>query len=326
MQTLPLSWSLEDNQTQKNISSSLLNSKLTWLSVCSFQNHSQFVSYINHFSSKQKDNLIIRGCNNHLSNYLKSKGYSTTKVGMEAVLETTGEHFEKKSIKELVRRGLRHGKVVQVPFSITNKNLLEDFKLKTTHANEPQLQNLFQTEFSSDNLLYVFISNKTNLSNKWLGAVLVSQNGRQKLHTELILRTKDSPVGIIEAIIHKVFYDAKNKQFRELSLGEVPFITNHKNYKRTFTEYFAMSFGRMLKFAYSYDGLYKFKNKFNPRWDNLYICSKPKVGFEHLIFLFVKSNFLKLVLYKVGIIVTKQNFIKKTQKNLKLLRPLLDFN
>jgi len=322
MQTLPLSWSLETNPTEKNISSKILNENLTWLSIHGFQNHSQFTSFINQRRNEEKQNLIIRGCNNLLVSQLEQKGYSSTRVGMEAVLETNGNHFEKKSIKQLIKRGMRHGKVIQLPYSIYNRQLLEKFRSKTTHAIEPQLQNLFQTKFTIDNMLYVFISH----SNDWLGAVLVSKNGNQKLHTELILRTKNSPIGILESIIYNIFLDAKKNNILELSLGEVPFINKNETIHKSIISFLTMKLGRFLKFAYSYDGLYNFKNKFEPRWDDLFVCSKPKIGFEHLVFLFVKSNFHKLVYYKIALMIkTKKSFSKK-KNSANFITPLLDFN
>ncbi|MCP5064447.1 MAG: DUF2156 domain-containing protein [Ignavibacteriae bacterium] len=322
MQTLPLSWSLETNPSENNISSKIINENLTWLSICSFQNHSQFTNFINQHSNKKKQNLIIRGCNNSLVSQLKRKGYSSTRVGMEAVLETSGYHFEKKSIRQLVKRGMRHGKVIQLPYSIFNKQLLEKFHSKTTHANEPQLQNLFQTKFTKDNLLYVFSSP----SNKWLGAVIISVNGNKKLHTELILRTNNSPIGILETIIYNIFLDAKKDGRLELSLGEVPFISKNETYEKSLISYTAMKFGRILKFAYSYDGLYNFKNKFEPRWDNLYVCSKPKIGIEHLVFLFIKSNFHKLVYYKIKSKLKTKKSISQKKNSANFNSPLLDFN
>jgi len=321
MQTLPLSWSLETTQTEKNISTTFWNDKLTWLSVCSFQNYSQFNSFIEKYPKQKKNNLVIRGCNNSLVTLFKSNGYSSTRVGMEAVLETNKKHFEKKSIKQLVKRGLRHGKVIQFSYSIINKQKLEKFRVKTTHADEPQLENLFQTEFKSDNLLYVFISK----NNKWLGAVLVSKNGQSKLHTELILRTKESPIGILESILNKIFIDAKKNNIRELSLGEVPFVYNNVN-NNGIIGYFAIKFGRILKFAYSYDGLYNFKNKFQPRWDDIHICSNPQVSIEHLFFLFIKSNFHKLIFYKIKSKFNVQRILNKKQKKSEIVAPLLDFN
>ncbi|MEE9429836.1 MAG: phosphatidylglycerol lysyltransferase domain-containing protein [Melioribacteraceae bacterium] len=322
MQTLPLSWSLETNKTETSVTAKYLGEKLKWLSVCSFANHTQFYNLIDYSLDKQNQNLIIRGCNRNIVEYLKIKGYSATMVGMEAVLETSGNHFEKKSIKQIVKRGLRHGSVIELPYSYNNAQQLEDFKTKTIHAAEPQLENLFQTKFTEDNSLYVLVSKK----NIWLGAILVSKNGSEKLHTELILRTKDSPVGVLESILEKIFSEAKNNGMLELSLGEVPFVNNGNNGSIISSSYILRKFGRLLKFAYAYDGLYNFKNKFQPRWDDLYVCSKPKIGFEHLVFLFVKSNFHKLVFYKIKSKMKRQKNITKKQNSSNYILPLLDFN
>ena len=64
---------------------------------------------------------------------------------------------------------------------------------------------------------------------------------------------------------------------------------------RSFKERFTGAAGRRLKFAYNYEGLFHFKDKFSPRWEPVYICANPGINYLSLLRLFVKSNFLSLI-------------------------------
>lgn len=173
--------------------------KVNWINHTALQNKINFFEIIDtHIKNNSESVLIIRGCNYSIKNTLKERGFYSLKIGSEALLDTSKNCFEKKSLTKLVARGLKKGKIEKLKYSLENAQKLSEFKKYTTHAKEPQLKNLFQTEFEKNHTLYVLKKN-----NIWLGAVLVSKYSDSKIHTELILRNKNSPVGTIEAIIHK---------------------------------------------------------------------------------------------------------------------------
>jgi glycosyltransferase 2 family protein len=290
MNSVPLSWSIisSDYSNSKTISSW----NMKWLAFrylpsdkLSFQVQKEFES---------NSETIIRGCNSNLTEYLTNYGYSSIQIGMEAILDTDKNHFEKKSLLELIRRGKRHGKIIELSFSILNQVRLKEFQKISSHCKEPQLQNLFQSEFNKLNTLYVFEGHEKN----WLGAILVSKNTPIKLHTELILRKSDSPTGIMEALVQHVFNEAKSNNYKQLSLGEVPFSSDDHGYYNA-KSFFVIKTGRLLNFVYNYKGLYSFKNKFQPKWEQLFICTSSKTRLKHLFFLIKNSNFHRLIVYKL---------------------------
>jgi hypothetical protein len=239
---------------------------------------------------------------------------------MEAVLNTSQDHFNKRSLKDLVKRGNRHGIVQKISYSEKNETKLNRFKKYTSHANEPQLKNLFQTDFNEHNSLYVF----KKFNNDWLGAILLSQNGKEKLHTELILRHSDAPVGIMEALVYYIFEEAKKNGWKELSLGEVPFKIEHRSFD--LRSYTIKSAGRLVNFAYNHNGLYNFKNKFQPGWENLYICSSSKFRIKHILFILFYSNFHKLFVHKLFYIIKKYFVLVFDKKIRNFIPKQLDFN
>lgn len=288
MNSLPLSWSLINSEfTNSRIIS---NKRIKWFALQDL-NANDF-DYRILTETEENKQIVIRGCNIDLTNSLNKIGYSAFQFGMEAILDTSKNHFEKKSLKKLIKRGLRHGKIKKLFYSQENAKQLEEFRKTASHGNEPQLNNLFQTEFNPNNELYAFVDQNDN----WLGIILTSRNSTEKIHTELILRKANAPIGIMEALVKYTFEDVKNERYKYLSLGEVPFIKNNKPVD--LKSYIAYKVGLLLNFAYNYRGLYYFKNKFQPQWNELFICTSSKIKINHILFLLYNSNFHKLVFYK----------------------------
>jgi len=309
MNSLPLSWSIVNDNC--NDSKVVNKWNMNWIALRNIHSD-KFISQVDQLL-ESKSNTIVRGCNTELKDKFEEYGFFSTQIGLEAVLFTCNNHFSKKSLQYLVRRGKRNGKIEQVSYSKENHEKLAVFKKACVHGNEPQLQNLFQLEFKKNNLLYAFVNNKK----EWLGAILLSENSKDKLHTELLLRRKNAPAGIMEALVEYCFLESKKNGYSQLSLGEVPFSFKRINYKDPLS-LLSFQFGRILKFAYNYKGLYNFKQKFNPKWKEVFICASSKIGIKHLFLLFIYSNFHSLILQKLLYII-KDSFIIKFFKKTEFL-------
>lgn len=224
-----------------------------------------------------------------MASSLKQKKFDTLRFGKEAILNLNEEHFYKKKLQDVIKAGLRHGIVEEINFSEEAKQQLENFKLVCTHGRKPQIKYFFNDIFKPNNRLFVY-----RKGNEWLAAILVSQIDDTFLRSELLLRIKTAPNGVMDALVFSVFNKFKEEGFKYWSLGDVPFIINPSH--KISREYLVNFLGRRLKFAYNYSGLFKFKNKFNPIWSDVYICSKSKLSLSTLLFLTSKSNLTKLVL------------------------------
>lgn len=290
MNSLPLSWSVVDDSNLN--STTIIDWQIYWPAIknLSFTGFNKFTNSI----IESKKNTLIRGCNANLKLKLEKKGFSSLHIGYEAILETNKNPFNKKSIIDLIRRGKRFGKVITLPYSELNRVKLNHFQHLSSHGSEPQLQNLFQMEFTPNHILNVFCDQKKN----WQGAILISKNSELKLHTELLLRKKNAPIGIMETLVEYSFLQTKSYGYKFLSLGEVPF-AKLLNTNRVFMSSLLFKMGDLLNFAYNHKGLYNFKNKFNPKWTEVYICGTKTIGIKHLFFLFVNSNFHKLLAHKI---------------------------
>ena len=111
-----------------------------------------------------------------------------------------------------------------------------------------------------------------------------------------MLRRKNESVGVIEALIAHIFDQLKHEGCKFWSLGSVP-LTNYN--ASVYTKEGIINFvGRKLRFAYNFEGLCLFKNKFGPYWIDYYFYIRPSLNLLVLIDMLVKTNLIKLVLYK----------------------------
>ena len=236
--------------------------------------------------------LLFDGCSSENKNYLKLLGYKSISFGKEAIIDLSKNPFQKKSLIELVKRGNRHGSFEEVDFSESNQKQLQEFIIKTSHGSKPQLQNLFALTFQSHHRLFVIKKN-----DKWICAITLSYKTKKIMQTELILRCVDAPIGVMEKLIYEIFNQLSQEGFEYWSLGAVPFVDFDS--KLFSLSWFINFFGRKIRFAYNYKGLFNFKNKFNPIWEPYYICYKNRLGFMQIFQLAQKSNLNKLILYNI---------------------------
>ncbi len=239
--------------------------------------------------------VFVSRCNAEYANYYKENGFEILKFGKEAVLNLSKDHFMKKSLQELIKIGSKSGESKEILNSIENKDKLENFKNVCVHENEPQLKYIFNDVLLPKNRLFIFLGNDNN----WLAAITISRSGSNKMTTDLMLRRKNAPKGVMENLIFNIFNTLKSEGYNYWSLGEVPFIVYDSP---ILTKEFLLNYsGRKLNFAYNYLGLYNFKNKFNPIWEETYLCGKPNLNFSSLLLIAFLTNLINLIISKLGI-------------------------
>ena len=236
--------------------------------------------------------VFVSCCDEGIARQLSHENFETIKVGKEAVLNLNCNHFVGSRLKQSVRSGLRRGMMKEYDYSRENASRLEEFKSKCTHGGEPRLKYFFKDIFTSSNRLFVF----EDKNGCWQGALMLSGADDHRIKTDLILRKRDAPNGMMEALIFETFSELKSEGFETWSLGEVPYIIyDSPSFSK---EYWINLIGRKTKFAYNYAGLFKFKDKFNPEWNDVFICTKRGLNFFMLLKILLKSNLIILILYK----------------------------
>ncbi len=249
-----------------------------------------FETFIN---SNDNKNLLFDGCSEVIKNILSEFKFNSLQVGREAILHLEKNHFEKKSLQDLIKRGLKKGFVKELSFSEENQLKLKNFIPHSSISNLPKLKHLFCDTFEKFTRLFVFLDKEEN----WLGVITISHKSNLFMQTELIMRRKNNPVGIMEALIFEIFQVLKNEGKELWSLGAVPFVVKMPF---SFSKQWLINFaGRRLRFAYNYKGLFNFKNKFMPTWIDYYICFNNNLSFLQISDLMIKTNLLALVAKKI---------------------------
>ncbi len=286
---LPLSWT--NCIGKEELSIIKIGRKSIWLNSGSFNNTNDFATSITNLTDAK--NIIIRGCNKSVSDKLSKDGYKSTLFAKEAIIELNKEIKFSKKFNRRIGSLLKRGCVKEVVFSNKNATFLNDFLKSTIHWKKPKLRNLFLDELNEKTRLFVY----EIYPNKWEGAILVSQNSKHKIQGEQFFRKRDGLNGVMDTIVYQICKTFKNEGYREFSLGETPFIIAQNSTKLSKTNILHF-IGKRIKFAYNYEGLHYFKNKYATRWDDLFICSKGKLHFWDLFKMAKESNLLALLLYK----------------------------
>ena len=132
-----------------------LNKKTKWLTFARMPYGYNFTKFLKEYLYTFNEGLLIDGCNKEVANELSENGYEILKTGQEAILDFHYDHFKKKSLKELIRRGNRGKQFEEIPFSIEMRDRLRKFRYECAHGKEPQLKHLFNDKFEPFNLLFV---------------------------------------------------------------------------------------------------------------------------------------------------------------------------
>lgn len=296
MESIPLSWFRSAIKYPEFETVRLPLSGLSWIHSAEIPHNYSFEELHEELSFKFGKGILIRGCSGEIAQYLARKGFDTVRTGAEGVIDLDMLHWRRPSVKELVRRGMRWGGVKEIPFTKLNQERIYQFSARTSYGNKPHLNYLFFAQFDSSTRCFVFSTEWGN----WLGTVTVSTTAHSYAHTELILRDDNAPPGVMEALLVEVMNILRDEGYEKFSLGEVPFVTpqNMDSVKVSSTssvkEMMLFKSGRILKFAFDYAGLFRFKNKFHPEWEPLYICANPKLTYSALADIFFVSRYFDL--------------------------------
>lgn len=295
---IPLSWSHKEIEYPKFYSVNLSLSGIPWVYSAEIPISYNIQELVDKLEDSFGSGFLLRGCKAELSKHMSQKGYEIIRTGAEAVVDLDNLHNLSQSLNELVVRGSKQGRVEEIPLNEVNRQRVSSFIEHTPYALKPHLKYLFINSFDTETRCFVI--KKTE--DKWLGVVTVSKQGVNYIHTEMILRNKNAPVGVMEFLIVSSMDILKSEGFKHFSLGEVPFITpptmkkniSEKAFKKSLQKYLLFKSGDILNYAFNYKGLFDFKNKFNPTWEPVYICATPKLPFLSLVDLFYKTGYFKL--------------------------------
>lgn len=283
---LPLSWTRAAFAVPRIQRVRLPLSGFTWLAYATVpaSNHNPAPPY----EHSQHARLLLRGCPAGLAQRLARAGWETARVGMEAVIDLSGEGLHRRAVRKMVRAATRFGSVHEIPWSPAAAARLRRLAREARHGQRPQLRYLFRTAFEPETRLFAFVDH----DGEWQGAVLLTQPSPTAAVTELMLRRPHAPAGVMEAIFTAAGHQLCAEGCHTLSLNEVPF--RHLEHNLRPLEWLITLAGRHMAAVYDADGLYRFKAKFAPHWRPVYLCARPRLSLLALVDLFTVSGCLEL--------------------------------
>lgn len=296
MSGLPLSWCRKDKGFSSYNTVRLPLSGITWIPTAEVPRSFSTEELYEDLSTRFPE-FIVRGLPGDTARHFMENGAEIIRTGAEAVVDLNMPGGVKQSVAELSRRGFRHGSVAEITYSGFHKEKLRQFVSETARAEEPQLENLYRQGFDKSLRCFVLAAP----DERWLGAVTISLRDEACAHTESILRRKDAPVGVMEALFISVMETLKMEGYSRLSLGEVPFVSDGEvsDFKVSFDGGLIFRSKYLFGRSFNYRGLYNFKNKFSPVWVPVYLAAKPGISKRLLLDLYFKSRFHNLTLFKI---------------------------
>jgi len=297
-ENIPLSWSHKDIESPKFHLVKLPLSGLPWIHAAEIPVSYSMEDLFNKLESNFPGGFLLRGCCSELAGYLNKKGCELIRTGAQGMVDLEKLNKLSQTVIDLVRRGNKQGSVKEIPLSENNLQRVSEFITNTPYGAKPQLRFLFKNTFDSNSRCFVL----STAHNQWLGVLTVSLIGNNFVHTEMILRDKKAPAGVMESLFVSVMKILREEGAKHFSLGEVPFVSPEGmeesgfgvTLKQSLQESFLFNAGHLLRFAYNYKGLFDFKNKFDPEWRSVYICATPKLPFISLFDLFCKTGYFDL--------------------------------
>ena len=120
---LPFSFCRFDADNPESLYISL-KKNTKWLTLARIPYGYNLKCFLNEHIYNSDKRILIDGCNDSVAYELSDNGFEILKTGQEAILNLAYNHFKKKSLKELIRRGYRGKHFEEIPFSVKMKNRL----------------------------------------------------------------------------------------------------------------------------------------------------------------------------------------------------------
>jgi hypothetical protein len=287
MSQLPLSWA-RTNTTQPILDQVKLPfTAANWIPTAAIPHDLSFDKLYRQYLSPLPHGFVLQSVNLALRNYLHEQGAQSAPMGTEAILDLPWRG--KRSVRELARRGRRHGAVREVELNRGNQLSLVLLIQESAARQDVQLRHIERANFDESTRCFVLETPEK----KWLGAITISKINAVYYHTEMLLRRADAPTGVMEALVTAIVQTLTTEGTQHLSLGTVSpipaeemkkiFIPHRRSSDPWLLSQIAFRVGRNLKFVFNADGLWRFKNKFSPRWEPLYLVSSSKLSLATVI-------------------------------------------
>jgi phosphatidylglycerol lysyltransferase len=205
-------------------------------------------------------------------------GFATLKLGEDAIVtfaKCTLDGKEKRSLREGIRRIERQGIQVQRHEPPLSDALLAELKRVSDdwlHIPGRRERQFTLGQFSSDYVRRCPVMVAVGQDGSVLAFVNVIRSYRAGETTiDLMRRRGDSPNGVMDYLLLKLFESSRQQGFERFSLGLAPMSGFTPDEKASPEERAIHAFFQHLTFIFSFSGLRAYKAKFATEWEPRYI-------------------------------------------------------
>ncbi len=231
--------------------------------------------------------VVVRGWTQEAVHYLPKRGWCCWQVGMEGRLLLTESPVLAKNTRHAIRRGRKSAYFFRWPDATQLPHELQHLIAQAAIARHPRLQWLFRQP--PDPALRLYVAGN---GNNWWAAMAVSTNRPGWVQAEWMVRHRNAPYGVLDALVHFVLQEERLSGGRVFTFGEVPFLQVNNARRKARMIIRASALG--LQGAYNYFGLFHFKNKYVTHWQPVYLCGFPQLNLTQVAGLAWHSRALRL--------------------------------
>lgn len=217
-------------------------------------------------------------------------GYDFFKIGEEATVELTKFELSSptnKSLRNVKNRLDREGFIFEI---LQNKEdiqpYIEDLKNISDKWLEGRKEKKFSLGFFDEKYLYkssIAIIKDSQETIVAFANLMPSYREKEMISIDLMRHTPDSPNGIMDYLFLNLIIYSKNEGYKNFNLGMAPLLNVGKTFfSREIESLSSLVYNHGAK-IYSFDGLFKYKNKFKPIWRPKYIVYKKSDNILNVI-------------------------------------------
>ena len=242
--------------------------------------------------------ILLRGCDKILAERVQAAGGTALCLGSAAKIPLT-DFTPSNSLRALSRRGGR--RCVQIQVSPRSAAVLIKSLTSQRHTL-PRLRYLYRSSPFRASAAFAALCSSSRIP---LGIATTSTYAPGEAHLELLLRDYRAPIGTMELLLTGIIRHLRQHGFSTLNLGEVPFVGSREKTCFLTKRLLFAPLNYLLSPNFNTQGLYAFKDKFNPQWEPLYWVGYPRLHLGDFLLTayktrasaLLKTPFPKLVRY-----------------------------
>lgn len=238
--------------------------------------------------------FLFKGSNLSTLEQFGISKHARTSIGGAAKI-LLSEYKSPKKVRNFCNRVRADLTVKEAPLSAALAENVTQIKARV-FKDESEVQLFYRSHpLNADRAFGAFASDNT-LS----ALVTLTRYGEKSWHTELLLRDVAAPAGAMELLVDEVCKILLSECAEALNLGEVPLIFSKLSLLKTssFLQRLVIKQAELVKqqvqSLYNIDGLYQFKNKFEPIWEATYFCGWPSLRAHDLMAIAAAANLFSL--------------------------------